>query len=110
MSSRWKKVWADFWGTKSRTLLTILTIMVGTFGVGFINNFSLYMIKGMDADYLSADPSEALIYAYPMDDETVEIAREVPGVNAVDATAATTTPAASNNGSPMPPALVPRIV
>ncbi len=35
MNSRWKKVWADFWGNKSRTLLTIMTIMVGTFAVGF---------------------------------------------------------------------------
>jgi putative ABC transport system permease protein len=84
MSSRWKKVWADFWGNKTRTVLTILTIMVGTFGVGFINNFSLYMIEGMDKDYLAASPSEALVYAYPMDDEIVKIAREVPGVNAAE--------------------------
>ncbi len=84
ITSRWKKVWADFWGNKSRTFLTILIIMVGTAGVGFINNFSLYMIQGMDEDFLSASPSEALIYAYPMDDRSVKLAREVPGVNAVE--------------------------
>ncbi len=32
ISSRWKKIWADFWGNKSRTFLTILTIMVGDSG------------------------------------------------------------------------------
>jgi putative ABC transport system permease protein len=85
MSSRWKKVWADFWGNRTRTFLTILIVMVGTFGVGFINNFSLYMIQGMDEDFLSASPSEALIYAYPMDDRSVRVAREVPGVNAAEA-------------------------
>ena len=38
MTSRWKKIWADFWGNKSRTLLTILTIMVGTLAVEeFVN-------------------------------------------------------------------------
>ena len=84
MTSRWKKVWADFWGNKTRTFLTILTVMVGTAGVGFINNFSLYMTKGMDEDFLSGSPSEALVYAYPMDDESVKIAREVPGVDAVE--------------------------
>lgn len=66
MSSRWKKVWADFWGNKSRTLLTILTIMVGTFAIGFNNNLKAYMLESMDSDYLSASPSEAEIYAYPL--------------------------------------------
>ncbi len=84
MSTRWKKVWADFWGNKSRTILTILTIAVGTFAVGFNSNLSLYLTESMDGDYLSASPSEAQIYAYPMNDETVKMARSVPGVDAVD--------------------------
>ena len=84
MSSRWKKVWADFWGHKGRTVLTILTILVGTVGVGFISNLQLYMIESMDGDFLSADPSEFRIYAYPMDDDSVKVTREVPGVNAVE--------------------------
>jgi putative ABC transport system permease protein len=84
MNSRWKKVWADFWGNKTRTFLVILTIMIGTAGVGFISNLKLYMIESMDSDFLSASPSEALVYASPMDDDSVRIAREVPGVNAVE--------------------------
>jgi putative ABC transport system permease protein len=83
ISSRWKKVWADFWGNKSRTFLTILTIMVGTFAVGFINNLNLYLIESMDGDFLSASPSEAKIQASPMDDDTVKIAKEVPGIDAL---------------------------
>ena len=84
MSSRWKKVWTDFWGNKTRTFLTILTILVGTLGVGFIGNLQRYVLESMDGDYLSAHPSEAKISAYPMDDDNVRIAREIPGVNAVD--------------------------
>jgi len=38
MSSRWKKVWADFWGNKTRTFLMVLTIIAGTFAVGLNNN------------------------------------------------------------------------
>ena len=52
MSSRWKKVWGDFWGNKSRTLLTIITIAVGTFAVGFNSNLASYMLESMDGDYL----------------------------------------------------------
>ncbi len=84
MSSRWKKVWADFWGSKSRAVLTILTIAVGVFAVGFTNNMGLYMAESMDSDYLSAHPSEATVFAYPMDEDSVKIARRVPGVEAVE--------------------------
>jgi putative ABC transport system permease protein len=83
MSSRWKKVWADFWGNKSRTILTIITIAVGVLAVGFNQNLGLYMAESMDGDYLSASPSEAIVYAGPLDDDMVKIAREVPGVEAV---------------------------
>lgn len=84
MSSRWKKVWADFWGNKSRTVLTIITITVGVLAVGFTSSLGLYMAESMDGDYLSASPSEATVYAGPLDDDMVKIAREVPGVDAVE--------------------------
>jgi putative ABC transport system permease protein len=84
IASRWKKVWADFWGNKSRTLLTVLTIMVGTFAVGVNSNMGLYMFESMESDYQSALPSEAVIYAYPLDDDMVEVARSVPGVDAAE--------------------------
>ena len=84
MSSRWKKVWADFWGNKSRTTIIILTIMVGTFAVGFNANLGSYMLQSMDGDYLSANPAEATIYTSSFEDDLVKTAREVPGVDAVE--------------------------
>ncbi len=84
MSSRWKKVWADFWGNKTRSVLTILTIAVGTLAVGFTSNLSLYMAESMESDYLSVFPSEATISAFPLDEESVRVARAVAGVNGVE--------------------------
>lgn len=84
MSSRWKKVWADFWGNKTRTFLTIITIMAGTLAVGFNINMSLFMNESMDRDFLSANPSEATVSAYPLDEVSVKIAAQVPGVEAVE--------------------------
>ncbi|HNA89381.1 MAG TPA: ABC transporter permease, partial [Anaerolineales bacterium] len=80
----WKKIWADFWSNRGRTFLTIITIAVGAFAVGFNSNLGLYMNESMDGDFLSANPSEAEVYAYPLNDETVRMAREVPGVEAVE--------------------------
>ncbi len=84
ISSRWKKVWADFWSNRGRTFLTIVTIAVGTFAVGFNSNLALYMNESMDGDFLSANPSEAEVYASELDDESVDLARGVSGVEAVE--------------------------
>ncbi|MBL8061858.1 MAG: ABC transporter permease, partial [Anaerolineales bacterium] len=84
ISSRWKKVWADFWSNRGRTFLTIITIAVGAFAVGFNSNLGLYMNESMDGDFLSANPSEAEVYAYPLNDDLVQMAREVPGVDTVE--------------------------
>jgi putative ABC transport system permease protein len=80
MTSRWKKVWSDFWSNRGRTFLTILTIAVGVFAVGFNANMGLYMNESMDSDYLSANPSVARIFAAPLDDKMVEDAQQVEGV------------------------------
>lgn len=98
ISSRWKKVWADFWGNKSRTVLTILTIMVGTFAVGFTSNLGQYMSVSMESDFLSSSPSEAEVYAGPLDDDSVKIARAVPGVNAVEGFSTTSGRLVHTNG------------
>ncbi len=84
ISSRWKKVWSDFWGNRGRTFLTIATIAVGAFAVGFNSNMGLYMNESMDGDYLSSNPSEAQVYTSSLDDDQVKIARSVEGVDTVE--------------------------
>ena len=101
MTSRWRKIWADFWGNKSRTFLTILTIMVGTFSVGFNANLGAYMLESMDGDFLSANPSEATVYMSPFDDDLVKIAREIPGVDAVDGRTTTSAHLIPSTGEPI---------
>jgi putative ABC transport system permease protein len=101
MTSRWKKIWADFWGNKGRTFLTILTIMVGTLAVGFNSNLGSYMLESMDGDFLSANPSEATIYASAFDDGTVKMARTLPGVDAVEGRSSTGAHLIPSKGEPI---------
>ncbi|MEO8357422.1 MAG: FtsX-like permease family protein [Chloroflexota bacterium] len=101
MTSRWKKIWADFWGNKSRTLLTILTIMVGTFSVGFNSNLGSYMLESMDGDFLSANPSEATISMSPFDEDMVVVARAIPGVNAAEGRTSTSAHLIPSEGEPI---------
>jgi len=101
MTSRWKKIWADFWGNKGRTFLTILTIMVGTLAVGFNSNLGLYMNESMDSDYLSAKPAEATIYTSLFGDDMVKMARSMPGVDAVEGRSSTSAHLIPTKGEPI---------
>jgi len=101
MTSRWKKIWADFWGNKGRTFLTILTIMVGTLAVGFNSNLGSYMLESMDGDFLSANPSEATIYSSPFNDDLVKMAQTMPGVDAVEGRASTSAHLIPTKGEPI---------
>jgi len=101
MSSRWKKVWADFWGNKTRTFLTIITIMAGTLAVGFNINMSLFMNESMDSDFLSANPSEASVSAFPLDEVSVKVAAEVPGVEAVEGRSILSAQVIHTDGTPI---------
>lgn len=84
MSSRWKKVLADFWSNKTRTFLMIATITVGVFAIGFVQTMGLKMAEDMENDYQPANPSEIVIYGWPMDDDTVEMVNQVTGVDDVE--------------------------
>ena len=101
MSSRWKKVWADFWSNKGRTALTIMMIAVGAFAVGLNSNMGLYMNESMDTDYLSAKPSEAQISVSPFDDELVQVARKTPGVDAAEGRSTTSAKVIHANDKPI---------
>jgi len=80
MYTRWRKVWMDFWGNKTRSLLMVSTLLVGVFSVGLVNNMSNMMNHDMDQDFLSSNPSEAKITAYPLNEDWVSWMRNIPGV------------------------------
>lgn len=84
MPISWRKVLMDLWSNKTRTSLMILTITLGVFSVGFVGNIGSLMNHDMDADYNSANPHEALVYASPFDDNWVKALKKVPGVAGVE--------------------------
>ena len=102
MRTRWKKVWVDFWGNKTRTFIMVLTIMVGVFAVGFNRNVGLLMNRDMDADFLSANPSEATVYISPIDDDMVAIAGNVEGVGAAEGRNSVTVQLVQADGKKIP--------
>ena len=81
---RWKKVLADLWSNKTRTLLVALSIAVGVFAVGFVINTYLILKSDVSADFLAGKPHSAVIITDPFDDELLYGLAKTPGVAAVE--------------------------
>lgn len=77
---RWWKVLRDLWGNKTRTVLVVLSIAVGVFGVGMIVGVQTILTREISAGYLAVNPSSAILYTEPpFDDELVQaLARFAP--------------------------------
>lgn len=84
MSSRWHKVLADLWRNKARTILTILTITMGVFTIGFVTGLRAIMVSDTNAFYAAANPHSSVIYTSPFDEDVLQSVREVPGVTEVE--------------------------
>jgi putative ABC transport system permease protein len=81
MSPRWRKVAADLWGNKTRTLLVILSIAVGVFAVGMIAGSQDTLTRDLVANHRATTPSHATIFARdPFDEDFIDVARATRGV------------------------------
>ena len=53
---RWRKLLADLWGNKARTLLVVASIAVGTFAAGVIAGAYVLIPSDMNASYAASQP------------------------------------------------------
>jgi putative ABC transport system permease protein len=84
---RWKKVLADLWGNRVRSLLVIASISVGLFAVGMIVSLYYMLSEDMQASYSSSNPANIQVRAMGFDQDFTDRIRHLPGVS--DAVGAT---------------------
>jgi putative ABC transport system permease protein len=77
---RWRKILADLWGNKARTLLVVLSIAVGTFAVGLVSSAYIILSKDLDIDYRSVNPHDAIIYSDAFDDDFLQTIQRLPEI------------------------------
>lgn len=81
VSPRWRKVLADLWSNKTRTLLVALSIAVGVFAVGMIAEARVRMLRGLSEPYLASNPFSAVIVTKePFDQDLVDTISKMDGV------------------------------
>ncbi len=82
LSPRWRKVLADLWSNKTRTLLVVLSIAIGVFAVGMIADARVRLLRGLSEQYMAGKPFSAVILTRDtFDDDLVQSIRRLPGVD-----------------------------
>lgn len=82
-SVRWRKIIRDLWMNETRTLLAILAIAIGVFGVGSILSAYAILDREIDANYMGTTPASAKLYVAGADRELATAVATLPDVAAV---------------------------
>ena len=77
---RWRKVLADLWAAKGRTLLVVASIAAGVFAVGAIVSGNVIIGEDIDASFASVNPANVEIWTTLFDDGLLRSVERLPGV------------------------------
>jgi len=80
----WRKVLADLWVSRTRTILVVASIAVGVFAVGTIASMYIIVAEDITISYSSAQPANIEIITDPFDDNLVKTVARLPGVAAAE--------------------------
>jgi putative ABC transport system permease protein len=83
-STRWRKVRADLWSNKTRTLLVVLSIAVGVFAIGTIMGTSTVLSREMSSSYQAINPANIYVWASEVDDDMIRAVDRMPEVKDVE--------------------------
>lgn len=89
-SPRWRKVIADLWGNKTRSLLVILSIATGVFAVGMVADTYTSLLNNMNQSYNTARPAHAILRAdEPFEEELIDTIQGMNEIESAEALAET---------------------
>ena len=80
LKPRWRKVLADLWENKSRTLLVVASIAVGVFAVGTIVNAYVILSQDIGITFAARNPANVQISTDPFQENFVRSVEKIPGV------------------------------
>lgn len=86
LRARWYKVLHDLLGSKTRTVLIVLSMAVGLFAVGIILSARAILMEGLAQSFAAISPSSGVVHTTEFFDEGfIRSVRSMPNVQAVDA-------------------------
>ncbi len=85
MRPRWRKVLADLWGNRMRSLLVLASIGVGLFALGTIATIYIVGPQDMRQGYAAINPANIYVLTSPFEQGLVDRVQELPGVQQAQA-------------------------
>ena len=86
LRARWYKVLHDLLGSKTRTVLIVLSMSVGLFAVGIILSARAILMEGLAQSFAAISPSSGVVHTTELFDEGfIRSIRSMPNVQAADA-------------------------
>ena len=76
----WRKVLADLWANRSRTILVVASIAVGVFAIGAIVTTYGVIDEDIAVSYSASRPANIEVITEPFDDELIDAVKRIPGV------------------------------
>ncbi len=80
----WRKVLADLWLNRTRTLLVVASIAVGVFAVGTIASMYVIIAEDITTGYAAAQPANIEIVTDPFDENLVKTIAGLPEVRGAE--------------------------
>lgn len=81
---RWHKLFSDLWGSRVRSMLVIASLFVGLFAVGMIVTLRSELAWNMRSGYAALDPATIVIQTGGIDEEDIDVAGSVDGVQSAE--------------------------
>jgi putative ABC transport system permease protein len=98
-SVRWRKALRDLGSHPVRSVLVVLSIAVGVFAIGTIAGANAMLQSGLTAAYQDSQPSSAVIFTGPFDQDLVDSIRKMRGIAEADARRSVTVRLLNDDGS-----------
>lgn len=84
LRTRWRKVFLDLLGNKTRTALVVSAIAVGVFSIGFISSTYEILIRELNRDYVAANVASGRLITMPFNQDLVERIAKMEGIAAAE--------------------------
>ena len=83
----WHKVGRDLWQNRTRTLLVVLSIAVGTFAIGLVGTVQQELLQALNSSYLASNPAHSLLFAASdqgFDEQALQLVQNLEGVQTAE--------------------------
>ncbi|MEM7116828.1 MAG: ABC transporter permease [Chloroflexota bacterium] len=83
-SLRLKKIWGDLWANEMRSLMAVLAIAIGLFGVGSLLSAYAILNREIDANFMQTTPASIRLFVAEADQSLADRLTVLPEVGAVE--------------------------